>query len=134
MRPSWIVSTILLFLLLSFCASADSDLLVNREVELPHGYQDNVWEYRYGRVVDIAFPTEGGQTITNFTFAPIGTYMMFTEQLPLCGDQQKLLNFSKADVIVVIMSKRMTRRFCHDLLRIDVIQDVRTAGVSNPFK
>jgi len=134
MRPSWIVSTILLFLLLSFCASADSDLLVNREVELPRGYQDNVWEYHYGRVVDVAFPTEGGQTITNFTFAPVGTYAMFTEQIPLCGDHQKLLDFTRGDLVVIVMTKRMTRRYCHDLLRIDVVGNMRTAGGNNPFR
>jgi hypothetical protein len=120
-------------LMLVVASIADAILPVNHEVELPRGYQDNIWEYHYGRVMDVDFPTENGKPITNFTFAPIGTYAMFTEQIPLCGDHKKLLDFTRADIVVIIMSKRMTRRYCHDLLRIDVISGARTAG-GNPFK
>jgi hypothetical protein len=124
------------FLLLSLAiySVADATLLVKNTEELPRGYQDNIWEYHYGRVVDVAFPKQDGQTITNLTFAPVGTYATFTEQLPLCGDQEKLLDFNRGDIVIIAMSKRMTRRYCHELLRIDVITGERSAGGGNPFK
>lgn len=96
-------------------------------------YQDNPLEYRYGRVTKVDFPEQNGFVITNLAFQPVGTYATFTEQVPLCGDQRSLLDFTTGDVVLITMSKRMTRRYCHDLLRIDVITGARTAGRNSPF-
>ncbi len=94
----------------------------------PLGYQDNPYDYKFGRVVTVDLTKQDGQIITNFTFQPVGTYLTFTEQVPLCGDQNDKLNFNIDDVVVITMTKRMTRRFCHDLLRIDVIEQAHSTG------
>jgi hypothetical protein len=119
---------ILILAMLSLGAFADSTQPRILASGVPQGYQDNPYEYRFGRITDVAFPLQNGKIITNFRFSPVGTYEMFTEQIPLCGDQRKLLDFGPSDVVVVTMTRRMTRRYCHELLRIDVILDARTAG------
>ena len=91
-------------------------------------YQDNPLEYRYGRVTGVALPQQNGQTITNFTFSPVGTFLLYSESVAVCGDQRAKLDFGSGDLVVIVMSKRLTRRYCHELLRIDVVEKARIAG------
>jgi hypothetical protein len=119
----WLVLTILLVPM-----AVDAALKSGRNEPLPLRYQDNPLEYRYGRVTGVALPQQNGQTITNFTFSPVGTFLLYSESVAVCGDQRAKLDFGSGDLVVIVMSKKLTRRYCHELLRIDVIEKARAAG------
>lgn len=122
---------LLTLVLLALCVTCSAELPGRSRLTgagIPMGYQDNPYEYLFGNVVRVDFPKEGDAVITNLTFAPVGTYAMFTQQVPLCGDQSNNLQFRTSDVVVITMTQRMTRRYCHDLLRIDVVQKTRSGN------
>ena len=92
------------------------------------GYKDNPYTYRYGNVQQVTIFKRGDREFTNFLFKPAGTYLLYSESITLCGNQNEKLDFNNTDLIVIVHSRLMHHRDCYDLLRIDVIQKARTAG------
>jgi hypothetical protein len=94
-------------------------------------YQDNPNAYLMGYVSN-ATPVQvsKSEAIVVLEVRPTNTYMMFSQQLQLCGDIEPVL-FEKLlhavgsrEVIVFTYSRIRHRQDCNDLYRIDTIKDV----------
>ena len=60
---------------------------------------------------------------------PVQTYPMFSQYVTFCGNQGDKLDLSGSEPVVLVYSRIMHRRDCYDLLRVDVVQKARRAGL-----
>jgi hypothetical protein len=93
-------------------------------------YQDNPYQYLYGNVVNISMFRRGDQQFTNVEVKPVQTYPMFSQYVTFCDDQEDKLDLTTSEPVVLVYSRVMHRRDCYDLLRVDVVQKARRAGLS----
>jgi hypothetical protein len=93
-------------------------------------YQDNPYQYLYGNVVNIKMFRRGDQQFTNVEIKPVQTYPMFSQYVTFCDNQEDKLDLTTSEAVVLVYSRVMHRRDCYDLLRVDVVQKARRAGLS----
>jgi hypothetical protein len=93
-------------------------------------YQDNPYQYLYGNVVNISMFRRGDQQFTNVEIKPVQTYPMFSQYVTFCDSQEDKLDLTTSEPVVLVYSRVMHRRDCYDLLRVDVVQKARRAGLS----
>ncbi|MBZ5511701.1 MAG: hypothetical protein LAN70_11105 [Acidobacteriia bacterium] len=93
-------------------------------------YQDNPYQYLYGNVVNATLFRRGDQQFTNIEVKPVQTYPMFSQYVTFCDNQADKLDLTTSEPVVLVYSRIMHRRDCYDLLRVDVVQKARRAGLS----
>ncbi len=93
-------------------------------------YQDNPYQYLYGNVVRATLFRRGDQQFTNVEVKPVQTYPMFSQYVTFCDNQEDKLDLTTSEPVVLVYSRIMHRRDCYDLLRVDVVQKARRAGLS----
>ena len=93
-------------------------------------YQDNPYQYLYGNVVNAKLFRRGDQQFTNVEVKPVQTYPMFSQFVTFCDNQEDKLDLTTSEPVVLVYSRIMHRRDCFDLLRVDVVQKARQAGLS----
>lgn len=93
-------------------------------------YQDNPYQYLYGNVVNARLFRRGDQQFTNVEVKPVQTYPMFSQFVTFCDNQEDKLDLTTSEPVVLVYSRIMHRRDCFDLLRVDVVQKARRAGLS----
>jgi hypothetical protein len=94
-------------------------------------YQDNPYQYLYGNVVNIRMFRRGDQQFTNVEVKPVQTYPMFSQYVTFCDSQEDKLDLTTSEPVVLVYSRVMHRRDCYDLLRVDIVQKARRAGLSS---
>ena len=93
-------------------------------------YQDNPYQYLYGNVVNATLFRRGNQQFTNVEVKPVQTFPMFSQYVTFCDNQEDKLDLTTSEPVVLVYSRVMHRRDCYDLLRVDVVQKARRAGLS----
>lgn len=93
-------------------------------------YQDNPYQYLYGNVVNTKLFRRGDQQFTNVEIKPVQTYPRFSQYVTFCDNQEDKLDLATSEPVVLVYSRVMHRRDCYDLLRVDVVQKARRAGLS----
>jgi hypothetical protein len=93
-------------------------------------YQDNPYQYLYGNVVNAKLFRRGDQQFTNVEVKPVQTYPMFSQFVTFCDNQEDKLDLTTSEPVVLVYSRVMHRRDCFDLLRVDVVEKARHAGLS----
>jgi hypothetical protein len=93
-------------------------------------YQDNPYQYLYGNVVNATLFRRGDQQFTNVEVKPVQTHPMFSQFVTFCDNQEDKLDLTTSEPVVLVYSRIMHRRDCFDLLRVDVVEKARHAGLS----
>jgi hypothetical protein len=101
--------------------------------EILPAYQDNPYQYLYGITVKARVFRLGDQLFTNLEVKPVQTYLVFSQSVTFCGDQEDKLDLSTSQPVVLVYSRVMHRRGCFDLLRVDVVEKARRVGASDDY-
>lgn len=117
-------------LVMILAPSSESSAVPKKSKAAVAYYQDNPYQYPYGNVVNIKMFRRGEQQFTNVEIKPVQTYPMFSQYVTFCDNQEDKLDLTTSEPVVLVYSRVMHRRDCYDLLRVDVVQKARRAGLS----
>jgi hypothetical protein len=120
-------------LVLILSSSSESSTAAKTPDQIPPAYQDNPYQYLYGIVVKAEVFRLGDQLFTNLEVKPVQTYLVFSQSVTFCGNQEGKLDFAASQAVVMVYSRVMHRRGCFDLLRIDVVEKARRVGASGYY-
>jgi hypothetical protein len=120
-------------LVLILSSSSESSTAAKTSDQIPPAYQDNPYQYLYGIVVKAEVFRLGDQLFTNLEVKPVQTYLVFSQSVTFCGNQEGKLDFATSQTVVMVYSRVMHRRGCFDLLRIDVVEKARRVGASGYY-
>ena len=111
-------------------SSSESSTAAKTSNQLLPAYQDNPYQYLYGIVVKAEVFRLGDQLFTNLEVKPVQTYLVFSQSVTFCGNQEDKLDATTSQPVVMVYSRVMHRRGCFDLLRVDVVEKARRVGSS----
>jgi hypothetical protein len=117
-------------LVLILAPTSESSTVPKKSKSTVAYYQDNPYQYLYGNVVNATLFRRGDQQFTNVEVKPVQTYPMFSQYVTFCDNQEDKLDLTTSEPVVLVYSRIMHRRDCYDLLRVDVVQKARRAGLS----
>jgi hypothetical protein len=117
-------------LVLILPSSSESSTAAKTSNQLLTAYQDNPYQYLYGNVVEAKVFRLGDRLFTNLEVKPVHTYLVFSQTVTFCGNQEDKLDFTTSVPVVLVYSRVMHRRDCFDLLRVDIVEKARRVGSS----
>ncbi len=94
-------------------------------------YKTNPFAYTVGSVTEakLIVDTDTKKVYAVLRIHPVGTYMLYPgDELTFCGNQRNSLDFTSNDVVILMYTKWLTHKGCHDLLGIFVIDKAHKVG------
>jgi len=84
-------------------------------------YQDNPYNYEYGKAVAASYVQDEGHVGLNVRFQPSRTYTLFTETILFCGDVWE--QFENSSLVIVTYERESHRLIkgipCRELIAVD---------------